>query len=158
MGWLFDADGTKIRRDKKNASDLSLEPFCLCGSLSLYVRRTAVIQEAAFGNSCRHSGRSASTSSCRRPTAYTAPRPDQVLGLLQNILGEGPSRCTTCRCCNANLAARLQGVVLPILALYAYGGLPCVLWGFFARAAWRSGMSLSEVKPGLVQAEASLYR
>ena len=29
----------------------------------------------------------------------------------------------------------LPGVVLPILALYAYGGLPCVLWGFFARAA-----------------------
>lgn len=27
-------------------------------------------------------------------------------------------------------------VVLPIILLYAFGGIPCVLWGFFARMVW----------------------
>lgn len=66
MGWLFDADGTKIRRDKKNASDLSSQWFYQ------FLQKT-------YGIHC---------------------------------------------------------VVLPILALYAYGGLPCVLWGFFVRVVW----------------------
>jgi len=30
----------------------------------------------------------------------------------------------------------LHAIVLPIAGLYAYGGLPCVLWGFFARVVW----------------------
>jgi stearoyl-CoA desaturase (delta-9 desaturase) len=30
----------------------------------------------------------------------------------------------------------LHAIVLPIVGLYAYGGLPCVLWGFFARVVW----------------------
>lgn len=37
------------------------------------------------------------------------------------------------------------GVVLPICLLYAFGGVPCVLWGFFARVAWKSyGFCCSE--------------
>lgn len=27
-------------------------------------------------------------------------------------------------------------VLLPIILLYAFGGIPCVLWGFFARVVW----------------------
>mmetsp|Transcript_15456 Transcript_15456/g.40971 ORF Transcript_15456/g.40971 Transcript_15456/m.40971 type:complete len:429 (+) Transcript_15456:80-1366(+) len=30
----------------------------------------------------------------------------------------------------------LHAIVLPIVALNAIGGLPCVLWGFFARVVW----------------------
>jgi len=30
----------------------------------------------------------------------------------------------------------LHAIVLPIAALYWMGGLPCVLWGFFARVVW----------------------
>mmetsp|Transcript_991 Transcript_991/g.1562 ORF Transcript_991/g.1562 Transcript_991/m.1562 type:complete len:428 (+) Transcript_991:85-1368(+) len=30
----------------------------------------------------------------------------------------------------------LHAIVLPIVGLYAFGGLPCVLWGFFARVVW----------------------
>ncbi|CAJ1326817.1 unnamed protein product [Effrenium voratum] len=63
MGWLMDSDGTKIRRNKQNASDLSSQPFYR------FMQRTYA----------------------------------------------------------------LHSVVLPILGLYAFGGLPCVLWGFFAR-------------------------
>ena len=60
MGWLFDADGTKIRRDKKNASDLSQEPHCRGWRLHV--------------TEMRCSGRSGSTSSFRRPMVYTAAR------------------------------------------------------------------------------------
>jgi len=30
----------------------------------------------------------------------------------------------------------LHAIVLPIVGLYAFGGLPCVLWGFFFRVCW----------------------
>jgi len=30
----------------------------------------------------------------------------------------------------------LHAIVLPLLGLYAFGGLPCVLWGFFFRVVW----------------------
>jgi len=30
----------------------------------------------------------------------------------------------------------LHAIVLPIVGLYYFGGLPCVLWGFFARTVW----------------------
>jgi len=30
----------------------------------------------------------------------------------------------------------LNAIVLPIVGLYLFGGLPCVLWGFFARVVW----------------------
>jgi stearoyl-CoA desaturase (delta-9 desaturase) len=30
----------------------------------------------------------------------------------------------------------LNSIVLPVAGLYAFGGLPCVLWGFFARIVW----------------------
>lgn len=30
----------------------------------------------------------------------------------------------------------LHAIVLPIVGLYKFGGLPCVLWGFFARVVW----------------------
>eukprot|EP00441_Pelagodinium_beii_P045871 CAMPEP_0197620230 /NCGR_PEP_ID=MMETSP1338-20131121/1088_1 /TAXON_ID=43686 ORGANISM="Pelagodinium beii, Strain RCC1491" /NCGR_SAMPLE_ID=MMETSP1338 /ASSEMBLY_ACC=CAM_ASM_000754 /LENGTH=445 /DNA_ID=CAMNT_0043189351 /DNA_START=46 /DNA_END=1383 /DNA_ORIENTATION=- len=30
----------------------------------------------------------------------------------------------------------LHAIVLPIAGLYYFGGLPCVLWGFFARVVW----------------------
>lgn len=30
----------------------------------------------------------------------------------------------------------LHGIVLPIVGLYAWGGLPFVFWGFFARVVW----------------------
>ena len=56
---------------------------------------------------------------------------------------------------------KTPGVVLPILGLYAFGGLPCVLWGFFARAGgpgrlteWAKGSGgsrrdgLGETEPG----------
>jgi len=66
MGWLMDGDGTKIRRNKQNASDLSSQAFYR------FLQKTYVI----------------------------------------------------------------HAVVLPILGLYAFGGLPCVLWGFFARVVW----------------------
>ena len=60
MGWLFDADGTKIRRDKKNASDLSHEPHCRGWGFHV--------------TQIRCSGRSGSTSSFRRLMVYTAIR------------------------------------------------------------------------------------
>ena len=44
MGWLFDADGTKIRRDKKNAKDLSRGPCAEerpCGDLTKFGRFAA---------------------------------------------------------------------------------------------------------------------
>jgi len=66
MGWLMDSDGTKIRRDKGNASDLSSQSY---------------------------------------------------YNFLQQTYG-------------------WHCVVMPILLLYAFGGIPCVLWGFFARVAW----------------------
>lgn len=30
----------------------------------------------------------------------------------------------------------IHAIVLPAIGLYAFGGLPCLLWGFFARVAW----------------------
>jgi stearoyl-CoA desaturase (delta-9 desaturase) len=30
----------------------------------------------------------------------------------------------------------LHGIVLPLAAMYAWGGLPCVFWGFFFRVVW----------------------
>ncbi|CAE7566888.1 ADS3 [Symbiodinium natans] len=30
----------------------------------------------------------------------------------------------------------IHALVLPIVGLYLFGGLPCVLWGFFARVVW----------------------
>ncbi|CAK9106230.1 unnamed protein product [Durusdinium trenchii] len=66
MGWLMDKDGTKVREDKKNASDISSQSY---------------------------------------------------YRFLQQTYG-------------------LHCVVLPICLLYAFGGVPCVLWGFFARVVW----------------------
>jgi len=65
-GWLLDAEGTWMRRNKANATDLSSQWFY-------------------------------------RFLQATYP---------------------------------LHAIVLPIVGLYAFGGLPCVLWGFFARVAW----------------------
>merc|ERR1712032_1774827 len=30
----------------------------------------------------------------------------------------------------------LHAIVLPVMGLYAFGGLPCVMWGFFARVCF----------------------
>mmetsp|Transcript_78536 Transcript_78536/g.176044 ORF Transcript_78536/g.176044 Transcript_78536/m.176044 type:complete len:171 (-) Transcript_78536:285-797(-) len=30
----------------------------------------------------------------------------------------------------------LHAIVLPVIGLYAFGGLPCLLWGFFFRVVW----------------------
>jgi len=65
-GWLLDAEGTSIRQDKTNATDLQRQPFYR------WMKKTYV----------------------------------------------------------------LHAIVLPIIGLYAFGGLPCVLWGFFARVVW----------------------
>jgi len=66
MGWLLDAEGTWMRKDKSNVGDLQSQPF---------------------------------------------------YRLLQKTYA-------------------LNAIVLPIVGLYLFGGLPCVLWGFFARVVW----------------------
>merc|ERR1712137_1289025 len=41
----------------------------------------------------------------------------------------------------------VHAVVLPIVALYAFGGMPCVLWGFFARVVlcWHLTFAVNSV-------------